>query len=57
VTFKYGSTVLGSGVLDTTGTATFSTNSLAVGSYLITASYGGSTNFKAGSASLTQVVQ
>ena len=57
VTFKHGSTVLGTGVVDATGTATFSTNSLAAGSDVITASYGGSTNFNVSSASLTQVVQ
>ena len=56
VTFKHGSTVLGTGALDATGTATFSTNSLAAGSDVITASYGGSTSFKTTSAFLTQVV-
>jgi hypothetical protein len=57
VTFKHGSTVLGTAVVDATGTATFSTNSLAAGSDVITASYGGSTNYKTSSASLTQVVR
>lgn len=40
VTFKAGSTVLGTGVL-AGGVATFSTSTLAVGSYAITAAYGG----------------
>ncbi len=51
VTFKHASTVLGTGALDATGTATFSTNSLAAGSDVITAFYGGSTNFNTSSAS------
>ncbi len=44
VTFKDGSTVLGTGTLSTTGgvtTASFSTSKLAVGSHTITAVYGG----------------
>jgi Ca2+-binding RTX toxin-like protein len=47
VTFKDGSTVLGTGTLSTTNgvtTATFSTTKLAVGSHSITAIYSGDTN-------------
>eukprot|EP01037_Dinobryon_pediforme_P009601 gene9601-9678_t len=38
---SYGTTTLGSGVTDSTGTATVSTASLGVGSYQMTASYAG----------------
>jgi Bacterial Ig-like domain (group 3)/Autotransporter beta-domain len=56
VTFKDGTTVLGTGTLSG-GTATLSTAALAVGSHSITATYPGDTNF-AGSTSpvLTQTV-
>ena len=43
VTFKDGSTTLGSGTVDSSGNATFSTSTLAVGTHSITAAYGGST--------------
>jgi hypothetical protein len=58
VNFKDGTTLLGSGTLDTTGQATFSTSTLAVGSHTIKAVYVPSpTNFAAStSAALTQVV-
>jgi len=39
VTFKDGAATIGNGVLDATGTATFTTSSLAPGSHNITASY------------------
>jgi hypothetical protein len=56
VTFKDGSTVLGTGTLNV-GTVTFSTSTLAVGSHSITAVYGGDTNFSgSASAALTQTV-
>jgi hypothetical protein len=42
VTFKDGSTTLGSGTLNGSGNATFSTSALAVGTHSITAAYGGS---------------
>ncbi|MEI8370631.1 MAG: Ig-like domain repeat protein [Planctomycetia bacterium] len=46
VTFKYGTTTLGTASLDANGTATFSTTTLAVGSYTpITATYSGDTNY------------
>jgi hypothetical protein len=57
VTFNNGATPLGAVALDAGGVATFTTNSLPVGSLAITAAYGGAPTF-AGSASspLTQVV-
>ncbi len=57
VTFEDGSTVLGTGLLNVSGVATFGTSSLNVGSHSITAVYGGDTDFISGTASiLTQVV-
>src|SRR5207245_1572382 len=58
VTFKDGSTILGTGTLDGSGQGTFVTSTLAVGSHSITASYGGDANFN-GSTSprLTQTVK
>lgn len=57
VTFKDGSTILGTGTLGGGGQAALSTSSLSVGSHSITAVYGGDSNF-VGSTSpvLTQVV-
>jgi len=56
VTFKDGSTTLGTGMLSG-GTATFPTSSLAVGNHSITAVYGGDSNFATStSTTLTQVV-
>ncbi len=60
VTFKDGSTTLGTGTLTTVSgakTATFTTSALTVGSHPVTAAYGGATDF-AGSTSiaLTQAV-
>lgn len=51
VSFNDGTTTLGSGALNASGQATFSTSALAVGSHSITASYGGSTNFASGTSS------
>jgi Bacterial Ig-like domain (group 3)/FG-GAP-like repeat len=51
VTFLEGGTTLGSGVLDASGAATFSTTTLSTGSHSITAQYSGDTKF-ASSASL-----
>ena len=45
VVFKDITTVLGTGTLNGSGQATFSTSGLAVGTHAITASYGGDTNF------------
>jgi hypothetical protein len=57
VTFKDGSTTLGTGALNGAGVATYSTASLAAGTHGITAVYGGDT-YNAGSTSsvLTQTV-
>ena len=57
VNFKEGVTTLGSGTLNGSGVATFSTSALAAGSHVITAEYVGDTNFS-GSTSppLTQEV-
>ena len=57
VLFKDGTTVIGTGTLDATGVATFSTNSLATGPHAITAVYAG-TSSVVGSTSvvLTQSV-
>jgi hypothetical protein len=60
VTFKDGTTTLGTGTLSTTSgvtTATFATSSLPQGAQSITATYGGDTNFAGStSAALTQHV-
>ncbi len=56
ITFKDGATTLGTGTL-AGGRATFTTSSLALGVHMITASYGGDTNFVAGtSPALSQAV-
>jgi hypothetical protein len=56
VTFKDGTTVLGTGALSS-GQATFSTNALAVGSHSITAVYTADANFNGStSAALVQKV-
>ena len=57
VTFKDGGTTLGTGTLNGSGQAVFSTGSLAVGTHPITAVYGGDSNYSAStSATLTQTV-
>jgi len=58
VTFSDGATTLGTGTLNGSGVATFTTAALAVGSHSITASYGGDGNFNASTTAnaLTQVV-
>jgi Bacterial Ig-like domain (group 3)/FG-GAP-like repeat len=57
VTFMDGSSTLGSGTVNTSGQATFSTSALAVGTHSITASYGGDSNFTGSSSSiLSQVI-
>jgi hypothetical protein len=57
VTFNEGTTTLGTGTLDGDGHATLNTNSLAVGSHSITATYGGDANLLGStSPTLTQVV-
>ena len=57
VTFKDGSTVLGTGTPTGSGIATYSTSSLALGTHSITAVYGGdSNNLSSTSGVLTQTV-
>ena len=57
VTFLDGSTTLGTGTLNGSGIATFSTSALTVGSHSITVVYGGDTDFTTSTSSaLTQVV-
>ncbi|HEY0758068.1 MAG TPA: Ig-like domain repeat protein [Acidisarcina sp.] len=57
VTFSDGATTLGSGSLDSGGTALFSTSSLTMGQHAITASYGGDVaNLASVSAVLTEVI-
>ena len=57
VTFYDGTTILGTGSLNSSGQASSSTSTLAAGSHKITASYGGDSNFTAStSAALTQTV-
>jgi Bacterial Ig-like domain (group 3) len=57
VFFRDGASTLGTGVVNASGVATFSTSSLAVGSHSITAYYAGDGNFNAStSAVLTQTV-
>lgn len=50
VTFQNGTTQLGTGAVNGSGVATYSTSNFAAGTYSITASYGGDSNF-AGSTS------
>jgi hypothetical protein len=51
ITFSDGTSVLGSTILDNTGTVIFTINTLTAGSHAITASYGGDANFSRGSSS------
>jgi len=58
VTFKDGSSTLGTGTLDSSGQAMFTTSTLAVGPHSITASYGGDATFSGSTSSpLTQTVK
>ncbi|HVS44717.1 MAG TPA: Ig-like domain-containing protein, partial [Candidatus Dormibacteraeota bacterium] len=58
VNFADGGISFGTGALDGTGTATFSTSALTLGTHTITAGYGGDTNFNtSNSASLSQLVR
>lgn len=58
VTFKDGSTVLGSGALNSSGVAVFTTSSLAIGQHSITAVYGGDTkNSASTSAPRTEYIE
>ncbi len=56
VNFLDGTTVLGTGTLNSSGVATFSSTTLTVGSHNITAAFQTNTNFTASSAALTQVM-
>ena len=57
MTFKDGATTLGTGTLNASGQATFTTSSLALGSHSITAVYGGGGAFTpSNSPVLTQTV-
>ena len=56
VNFSDGSTMLGTGTLNSSGIATFSTTTLTVGSHTITAAFQANTNFTASTATLTQVM-
>jgi uncharacterized delta-60 repeat protein len=56
VSFIDGNTMLGTGILNSSGQATLTTSSLAVGSHTITAFYSGDANLLSSSASLTQTV-
>jgi len=58
VTFSEGATVLGTGTLNGTGQASFTTAALSVGTHVISASYGGDGNFNtsATTGTLSQVV-
>ena len=53
ITFYDGLTDLGTGTLNGSGVATYSTTALSVGSHSITASYGGDTNFLTSVSSAT----
>jgi N-acetylneuraminic acid mutarotase len=58
VTFLDGTTSIGTGTLNSSGSATLSVNNLTVGSHTITASYAGDTNnFAAANAPLTEAVE
>jgi hypothetical protein len=57
VTFKNGTTVLGTGAVNASNKATFTTSTLAVGTHSITGTYGGNASFKVSvSPVLKQVV-
>jgi hypothetical protein len=57
VTFKDGSTIIGTGLVNSTGVASFATTALSVAIHSITASYGGDGNFLGSvSAPLAQTV-
>jgi hypothetical protein len=56
VTFLDGTTSIGTGTLNSSGSATLSVNTLTVGSHTITASYAGAANNFAANAPLTEVV-
>jgi hypothetical protein len=57
VTFQDGSNTIGTGTLNGTGIATYTTSTLTVNSHPITAVYGGDGSFTGSSGSMTQNVQ
>lgn len=57
VNFEDGGSIIGSGTLNSSGIATFSTSTLSVASHVITAVYAGNSNYSIStSASITQTV-
>jgi hypothetical protein len=56
VTFTDGTTTLGTGLLDGTGKATYTTSTLSVGAHTINASYAGAITFAASASSLSFTV-
>ncbi len=56
VNFMNGNTQLGTGTLDSSGTATYTTTSLSAGSYPITAVYSGDTNYSGSTSSAVTLV-
>jgi hypothetical protein len=56
VVFLDGNNILGSAVLNATGTATFTTSALSAGSHLITVSYTPGLNYAATTVTMTQTV-
>jgi hypothetical protein len=57
ITFLDGSTIIGTGIINAAGIATFTTSTLTIGSHAVTASYGGDSAYNAAtSAVLMQVV-
>jgi sugar lactone lactonase YvrE len=56
VNFMVGGLVIGTGTLNTSGVATFTTTSLAVGPQVVTAAYVGNSNYGASSATVSVVV-
>src|SRR5262249_7299347 len=56
VTFKEGSTTLGTATLDASGVATFTTTSLGLGTHSITATYTTTSNYNSSSATVSQTI-
>jgi hypothetical protein len=57
VTFKSGAAILGTGLLDGTGTATLAISNMAAGTHSVTASYGGAADYNIStSPAISQVV-
>jgi hypothetical protein len=57
VTFKDGTTILGTGTLNASGKVSFTTSALKLGVHTLTASYGGDRNFLASSGSITETIK